>query len=688
MQPGEILVARLKAGATLVRSLPATGRGDRVRISVGRNREAQLPAGRVIMATGIIASDYDQVEELRHRCESLSSEIDLRDLWELVRDEPGPMSLEDLADLYWGAPHEMAQRLALLLHLDRTSLYFAGGAEGYAARSKEEVEEIEARDRRQAENAEAARSLMEHLSDGKLPSEPTPHQSSLLGHLRGFAVHGDDYTRSALARSLLESADGGTRDPQRLSFELLVGAGVLSPDEPLELERAGIVEEFSPEVLAAAAAIDLTPFLADASRRDLTGLRAVTIDDAGTEDRDDALSLEVETSGSSVRPVDREGATAVYRIGVHIADAGSLIPRGGAIDQEADRRMATLYLPERKVGMLPPEIASRAGSLVAGESRVAVSLLARITESGDVEDWEVVPSVIRSRAALAYGEADRAIDDSAHEWHDMLAPLGRVSGSLRSKRQKAGALLLERPEMIIELSAAGEVEVRLVARSGPARQMVAELMILFNSLMAEFCRREELPAAYRSQAVPDVEDIDREVPEGPLRQYLMSRRLTPAELGTTPSAHGGLGVAVYIQATSPLRRYPDLAMQRQVSRFLDSGEPQYSREEIASVAQRAEVQLRELSRLEEDRRRYWFLKFLGQRLESDGDSLWDAMVLDNQPRRTALLELAAYPFRVRAELPPSSVPGEAVTLRLHGVDLWRRTAQFVHAPDAGESSLR
>ena len=137
----------------------------------------------------------------------------------------------------------------------------------------------------------------------------------------------------------------------------------------------------------------------------------------------------------------------------------------------------------------------------------------------------------------------------------------------------------------------------------------------------------------------------------------------------------------------PLRRYPDLVMQRQISHFLSAGKPFYPTESVASVLQRAEVQLRELSRLEEERKRYWFLKYLQQsRLEGpdtpEDSALFPAVVLENEPRRKALLVLADFPFRVRAELPHTCTPGDTVTLRLHGVDLWRRLGDFVHVSQA------
>ena len=373
---------------------------------------------------------------------------------------------------------------------------------------------------------------------------------------------------------------------------------------------------------------------------------------------------------------------AVYRLGVHITDAGALIPAGGALDREADRRMATLYLPDRKIPMLPPEVSSGKGSLTPGETRPAMSLMVRVTASGEVLDHEVLRSVVRSRAALSYREADLALGNPESPWHRVLVPLESIAKTLRRRREEAGAVEMEQPEMVIRVRDSGAVEVTVGSRSAPARSTVAELMVLCNSLLGEYCAREKLPAAYRSQPASEVSHPPAaDLPDAALR-YVVMRRLRRAEVSTVPRAHSGLGLPVYVHATSPLRRYPDLILQRQIGHFLSTGEPLYSTEEVASVAQRAEVQLPELSRIEEQRRRYWFLRFLKHRLEgnrdADDEALFDAVVLDNPASRPALLELADYPFRFRAELPASIVLGGTVTLKLHGVDLWRRTGQFVH----------
>ena len=302
------------------------------------------------------------------------------------------------------------------------------------------------------------------------------------------------------------------RDLQQLSVELLEQAGIFSPDEPLELERAGIPDEFPAAVLSEAAAVDLTPALGDPARKDLTGVPTLTIDDAGAQDRDDAISLEIERPDSL-----HDGVS--YRLGLHIAHAGSLICRGSALDQEADRRMGTVYMPDRKIPMLPAQVSSELGSLVPGERRVALSVLVRVSESAEVLSWEIVPSVVRSQVALSYDEANGAIDDVEHPWQHVLGHLDRIAGELRRRREAAGAINLERPEMLIEVTKSGAVGVKVVSRSNQARLMVSEFMILCNSLLAEYCRSNDLPAPYRTQAVPEPSIALDEIPEGPLRWF-------------------------------------------------------------------------------------------------------------------------------------------------------------------------
>ena len=205
-------------------------------------------------------------------------------------------------------------------------------------------------------------------------------------------------------------------------------------------------------------------------------------------------------------------------------------------------------------------------------------------------------------------------------------------------------------------------------------------MILCNSLLADFCTLHSIPVSYRSQLPLDLSTLDPTATDkltSPFDRFLITRSLAPAGVSVIPSPHAGLGVSAYIQATSPLRRYPDLVMQRQIGQYILTGNVPYEVANIGVIAQRGEEQLREINRIEEARKRYWFLKYLVQtRLGTD----FIATVLENEPQRYALVKLDEYPFRARVELPKLLDPSSDVRLKLVGVDLWRRQAQFIHQP--------
>ena len=193
MQPGEVLVALLSGGATVVRFQEETA--SRVSVALGRNKQARVPADRIILATGVIASAQEQFEEFRSRALEMSSEIDLSEVWEVLADDAEAIGLEKLGELYWASPPDAPRLVALALHLDRGIDLFALGQDGFVPRSRLEVEETSARRRREAENALEAEALASSLGRGTLPEPVTNHQETLLEILRGYAVYGEDFPR-------------------------------------------------------------------------------------------------------------------------------------------------------------------------------------------------------------------------------------------------------------------------------------------------------------------------------------------------------------------------------------------------------------------------------------------------------------------------------------------------------------
>ena len=672
MQKGDIIVVRLDAGPRLARFIE-TG-SNRVRVSIGRNREARLPVSRVIHETGLTAERYETVEELSLEANAIAESVDLEEVWDVVCDDGDALTLTDIAELYWADEPSPKQSIGLLFHLINSDLRFVRDGSHYLPRDRETVAQTLERLQRQAERAADSEALIAAFKSGHLPSGLTDHQSNTLDQVRGFVLYGDDYPRANPVKRFLDDAGVKGRDPQRSAFEKLVSLGLMRQDEHLALEREDITPDFPEDALAEAETISVAPLISDPDRMDLTALIVFSIDDSETRDRDDALSIEI---------FDSPGDSRSYRIGIHITDVGALIPRGSALDVEADRRMSSLYLPEQTISMLPHPVSTDRGSINPGEERAAISLIAELRDDGQVSEWKVTPSVIRSGHALSYAEADRIIGDSSHKLHTELLALHELSEKLRSRREGKGALNFDRDELSVKVDSDGEVSVAVIPRNAPSRNLVQEYMVVCNSLLAQYCSVSELPAPFRSQALPDVSDIAAQVSPGPLRTYLMMRRLKPAVVATKPGAHGGLGVEAYTQATSPIRRFPDLMVQRQISHHLRTGETLYDNESVTSIAHRADTQIRQMSRIENQRRQYFFLKWLDARrreTEQVGNQyVLDGVVLENPPNRAATVDLVDWPYRTRAALPNSTSPGDEVSLHLHGVDLWRRTAQFTLA---------
>ncbi|PPR14914.1 MAG: hypothetical protein CFH43_01018 [Proteobacteria bacterium] len=190
MRPDEIIVARMGSGLSIGRSvqgdsLTRTQRTERVRIATGRNKVARLPADRIVLATGVVTTRVEQVMEFRQECASLSSQVDLNEIWEVVKNESVSFVLNDLAELYWGACPSPSQKVALLFRLEETdSPYFVQSEDGYVPRTQESLDEIRASLQRVADNDEAACMLMGNLADGNLPTPMNAYQGVLLEYLK------------------------------------------------------------------------------------------------------------------------------------------------------------------------------------------------------------------------------------------------------------------------------------------------------------------------------------------------------------------------------------------------------------------------------------------------------------------------------------------------------------------------
>ncbi len=336
------------------------------------------------------------------------------------------------------------------------------------------------------------------------------------------------------------------------------------------------------------------------SREDLTSISVMTIDGSATRDYDDGLSLRAVENGTEV--------------GIHIADAAAVVSPDSPLDNEALERVTSHYLPDTRIPMLPTMISEDACSLKQGEERLALSLLVRFDSEDQLQDYRFVPSRIRVQRQLTYSEANELVATE-----EDLGKLYRLCTRLRRQRIKQGALLLPLPELRIWVNSNNDINIGKLDRETPAQLIVSELMIL---------AANNVPAIYRSQEKPQ-ENLVGEGTDDLYLNYSQRRYLSRAELGLKPKPHNGLGLTAYTNWTSPIRRYMDLVVLRQLKSMVQEKLPVYTLEALEPIVARITIGQSQALQMKREWTRYWILKYL----EKEQIKFLDALVL-RQDRRT------------------------------------------------------
>ena len=350
-------------------------------------------------------------------------------------------------------------------------------------------------------------------------------------------------------------------------------------------------QEFPEEVLAEAHAYDnalIDPAEA-AHRADLRGLPIFTIDSAETKDIDDAISLMKTQNGG-------------YELGVHIADVSHYVRPDTALDKEAYERATSIYYADKVIPMLPTQLSNGICSLNEGEERLAFSCLMQLDESGNIHSYQFVKSVIRSRVKGVYKEINALLDGSndpalVTKYKDVMAQLPAMTELYEKRlalRKARGAMDIESDEAKLVMDEEGRC-VDIVKRTrGVSECMIEEFMLLANQCAAHFARVKQIPFVYRVHEEPNAEKLERlhtllqacgindhfakDVPTpkelsailegvrgGPYEQIIntgMLRCMSKAVYEEKPKGHYGLVLKDYAHFTSPIRRYPDLAIHR------------------------------------------------------------------------------------------------------------------------------
>ena len=569
---------------------------------------------------------------------SLTGEVELA--WEIISESTGdPVihhDLRELAELIYGE-YSPATAWAAWTWLD-DGLYFEGSVDILSARSPTEV--AHARETREARETEALAwgEFLERVRVGEIIPEK---DGRYLRDVEDLALGRTDDSRVLHALGRAQRPETA----HALLLELGYWDHTLDP-YPLRLELPTTLTETE------------LPALPDEERRDLTHLGAFAIDDRGSQDPDDAVSLE------SLHL--ENGQLTGGRIWVHIADAAALVGSDSPADLEARLRGATLYLPEGTVPTLP------AGALqVLGmglkEVSPALSFGIEINAAADIEDVEIVPSWVRVER-LNYEDVEDRLDD------EPFASLYRLAEVYQERRRVNGALFIDLPEVKMHMDD-GRVMIEEI-RPTRSRDLVREAMLMAGEAAARFSVEHDIPFPFVTQGASEkanlVDDASQLVSGARdlAGDFAKRRTLKRSQISGQSAPHAGVGLPAYSRVTSPLRRYLDLVAHQQLRAYL-RGEVLLGEQEILERVGASEAVTGSLNYAERLARRHWTLVYFMWHPDWRGEGV---LVEKRGLRAKVIIPELAFETQVqlKGNLPLNSV----LSLELKGVNLPELEAYF------------
>ncbi len=609
-------------------------------ISHAEKRLAHVSDGHLDLSVGRTHL-VERLHSITAKRKQLQNQIDLKELWQVLHTEPAWIDVQTMAEFCFDGGISSDHMSAVMRAVFEDRLYFKFDTYRFFPNSPEKVAQITAQVEEEAKKTRIINEgthWIRQTIEGKhnyIPSD----KEEIVEILKSFHLFGNESPHYKTAKEIIS---GSGLDPTKGLFRFLVQIRVWDEDENLTLHRLDIPRSFSPGILEASPELllDIAQKPSDSNRKDLTHLSTLTIDGQSTLDFDDAISIQ---------PCD-DG----YRLWIHITDVGHFLKRNTPVDKEALSRASSIYLPDMRISMLPAALTENLCSLKEGENHLAITITADLDSSANVIRHEIFPSVIRVDQQLTYYDANQAVSEDSE-----LALIYELAQKLNSQRLNSDALQIDLPDINVWTNGSGEISVVRMNRYSPSRLIVSECMILANWLTARFFRDHGQPAIFRSQLPPRQYLIDND--GGTLYQNWMQRRfLSRVKLGTEAEHHAGLGLDAYLTTTSPLRKYIDLVTQRQLRGLLGM-EDLYSEEELAFIIQAIREPMRHITFLQQERRRYWILKYLQHLVGTKQE----ALVLEKRRQRYVVL---LTDYMLESSLPANNSkelePADIITVKI------------------------
>lgn len=491
-----------------------------------------------------------------------------------AEDEGASYPFEELCSLFRGEARP-DEAWGLFLALKRSVCFsqdlkeMQEGKAAFSVRSAAEVSALIKKAGEKEQEAARRREFIQRLKTGSILSG----DSVFMGDVEALALGKTERSRAM--------HEAGIKETPERAHRLLLDTGIWSITRNPYPLRWGLSTKSAEECL---------PSPPQEERLRVPGI-SYAIDNEWSADPDDAVAFD---------------GTYLW---IHIADPASAVAPDSPIDKSARSRGATLYIPEGASRMLCEKSLEDYALGLKEESR-ALSFRILLDEKGGIEDCAVFKTAVQVKR-LTYGQAD-SLRDSPE-----LTVLFDIARRNAARREQSGAVQISLPEVHVTVSPESKAVSIEPAVRWESSEMVREMMLLAGEGAAKFAFKNQIPFPFVSQEAPVIPD---DIPGGLAGQFRLRRCMRKRSVGVTPGMHCGLGLNMYSQVTSPLRRYSDLIAHMQLRAFLD-GRKLLDKDTVLERVAEGDAGAQAAHKAERKSAMHWTLVYLLQNPDWSGEAV-------------------------------------------------------------------
>lgn len=500
-------------------------------------------------------------------------------------------------------------------------LYFYWQKDKIFVRPSEQVESIQAKRNAEALEAEALAHCVDNIAKNTFDEQDLPY----LKEIEKVALN-----QSKHAKILTHI---GIENSPEAAYKLLLKLKYIDTSFNPYPARHGIPSD-----------VDIKSQMSEVDRVDLTHLSSYAIDNADSNDADDAISIDGD------------------KLWVHIADVSSVVAPGSELDLYAQERASNLYLPDQILHMLPTSITELCA---LGLSEVSPALsVGFVVKGSEIENIEVVHSTIKV-TNISYDDADKVLESNKD-----LSALQAVVELHKQYRDGNGSISLNLPRVDVRFKE-GQIKISDQA-SSPSRELVAEMMIMAGRMIAQFAQDNDIVMPY---AIQDEGEFTQEILDNKdnltiSESFAATKCFKRSATSTKPLLHYGLGLNAYLRVTSPLRRYFDLLAHQQLSSFI-LGEPTLEKEQVKEIIGIVNAAMPSVGKTTRASNDHYKCLYLMQNSSWQGEGV----VVDTRGDK-ALFMIPAIGMMTQIKFKNLPALDEKVLLKVSSVDLVGRLVNF------------